>query len=872
MPLIPPNLDDRSFDDLVAEAKRIIASTCPEWTDLSEGDPGMVLVELFAHLTEVMLYRLNRLPEKAYVEFLRLIGVRLQPPAAAGVTLRFSVARDAERRIEIHRGTRVAVSRAGGGAEAAVFATDQPAAIEKGQREVDVPAHHAELVEGEPAGTGTGLPGQWVTARRPPLIAATGDPLDLAVGIEAAPGELDERVPAVQHEGKAYRIWREVDSFAEVGPDRFVYVVDRASGTITFAPAMRQLGKEGLEEAPRSLGEAPAAGREIRLWYRRGGGPEGNVAAGLLATLKDPIPGLQVTNPEAATGGRAAETLENALVRGPQELHSLRRAVTARDFELLALRISGAVARTRAFTLASLWVHATPGTVEVLLVPDLPEGERPGGQVTAAALNARETEDARAQIQGELDLRRPLGTACRVSWTNYKAVRVKARVVAHREEDLAALEARVRERLYRTISPLPSGPEAGAGRGLGRPVATSGWRFGQALRASHVYDVVLAEPGVSYVDQVRLVVDEVPEAAVAAITADASQPKTWYAGSGAVLFRSVNDGEGWEASAHFPGEEVERIASHPERPGLVAVASRQGDGSTLRVTEDCGESWRSVAQTAFHVADLAWVLRQGVPVLLMASDVGLYELALLPAATPVQVLVDPADSDLGFYAVASSTSVRGETSVAIAAQATGGVFLSSQGAAPGSFRRIKGLEGEDVRVLEVQEQGVRSFLWAGVAVGSPSETGKGTFRWELRGTADAPEGWRPFGKGWKGGTCWGLAFLGSQVFAASHQAGVLRLDPAATDPAWQAPEIGCGLPLRDAGRLQPVRAVAAAPEGGLLMTGGPVGVCLSREGGAHYESASSRELTEKVTLPETWLFCSGEHEIVVVSEDEAARD
>ena len=87
MPLVPPNLDDRRFDDLVAEAKRIIAQTCPEWTDLSPGDPGMVLVELFAHLTEVMLYRLNRLPDKAFVELLRLIGVRLQPPSAAGVTL-----------------------------------------------------------------------------------------------------------------------------------------------------------------------------------------------------------------------------------------------------------------------------------------------------------------------------------------------------------------------------------------------------------------------------------------------------------------------------------------------------------------------------------------------------------------------------------------------------------------------------------------------------------------------------------------------------------------------------------------------------------------------------------------------------------------
>jgi hypothetical protein len=279
-----------------------------------------------------------------------------------------------------------------------------------------------------------------------------------------------------------------------------------------------------------------------------------------------------------------------------------------------------------------------------------------------------------------------------------------------------------------------------------------------------------------------------------------------------------------------------------------------------------------VAGTAFRVVDIAWILRQGVPVLLMASDVGLYELALLPEATPVQVLVDSGNPKLGFYAVASSTSVRGETSVAVAAQATGGVFLSSQGAAPGSFRRIKGLEGEDVRVLEVQEQGVRSFLWAGVAVGKPNEPGKGAFRWELRGSADAPEGWRAFGKDWKGGTCWGLAFEGSQVFAASHQAGVLRLDSAAADPAWQAPEIGCGLPLRDTGRLQPVRAVASAPERSLLMAGGPVGVCLSRDGGVRYDRVSSRELAEKVTLPETWLFCSGEHEITVVSEDEAARD
>ncbi len=870
MPLEAPRLDDRRFDDLVAEARRIVRETCPDWTDFSAGDPGVALVEVFAHLTEVLLYRLNRLPDKAYVEFLRLLGVRLAPPDAAAARLRFSLARPAESRLEIPRGTRVAVGRAAGGGEPVVFATDRPAVLEPGGMEVEVLAHHAELVEAELASTGTGLPGQWVATGRPPVVAPTGDGLDLVVGVEALPEELPERVPALRHGDMTFRVWREVESFTDLAADRHVYVADRMSGVVTFAPAVRGLGEGGRGEAAELLAEAPPAGREIRLWYRRGGGPEGNVGAGLLTVLKDPIPGLAVTNPAPATGGRAAETLENALIRGPQELHSLSRAVTARDFELIALKSSGAVARARAVTLASLWTHATPGTVEVLLVPDLPEEERPGGRVAAATLEARETGEARDEIAAELDQRRPLGTTCRVSWARYKTVRVAARVVAHRQEDPAALKERVLERLYRTLSPLPSAT-AGERRGSRRPVTASGWRFGHALRASHVYDILLSEPGVNYADQVRLTVDEVPEAEVMAVAADRFQPDVWYAGAGSLLFRSVNDGDGWEVAGRFPGGEVERIAPHPERPGLMAVAVRAGEGSAVHLSHDCGESWRRAAETAFHIQGLAWILRGGGAVLLMAADAGLYELALKPGATPVQVLVDTATADLGFYAVAASTSVRGEVTVAVTAQATGGVFLSSQGAAAGSFRRI-GLEGEDVRVLAVQEIGVRSFLWAGVAVGSPTEIGKGAFRRELRGGADSPEGWQAFSRDWKGGSCRALAFAGDDAFAASHQAGVLRLETAAADPAWKAPEIGCGLPLRDAGRLlHPVRTLAA-DAGGLLLAGGPLGVYRSADAGRTYAAAGGRDHSEKVTLPPTWLFCSGEHDIMVVSEDEAPRD
>jgi hypothetical protein len=103
-----------------------------------------------------------------------------------------------------------------------------------------------------------------------------------------------------------------------------------------------------------------------------------------------------------ATGGQAAETLENALVRGPQELHSLQRAVTAQDFGAGGAVDSRAVARAKALTRAALWTFATPGTVEVLLVPDLPaELRSSSGPVSAAALQEpRVARGARANSTG----------------------------------------------------------------------------------------------------------------------------------------------------------------------------------------------------------------------------------------------------------------------------------------------------------------------------------------------------------------------------------------------------------------------------------------------------------------------------------------
>lgn len=91
MPLTTPKLDDRTFEQLVTEARARIPRYTPEWTNFNDADPGMTLVKLQAWMTETILYRLNRLPELNYIKFLQLLNVRPRPATAARAQLTFKL-------------------------------------------------------------------------------------------------------------------------------------------------------------------------------------------------------------------------------------------------------------------------------------------------------------------------------------------------------------------------------------------------------------------------------------------------------------------------------------------------------------------------------------------------------------------------------------------------------------------------------------------------------------------------------------------------------------------------------------------------------------------------------------------------------------
>ena len=88
--ILPPDLDDRTWQDLVDEMRALIPKYAPQWTDHNPSDLGITLIELFAWLGENIIFRLNQTPEKNYLAFLNLLGITRDPQNPARTYLTFT--------------------------------------------------------------------------------------------------------------------------------------------------------------------------------------------------------------------------------------------------------------------------------------------------------------------------------------------------------------------------------------------------------------------------------------------------------------------------------------------------------------------------------------------------------------------------------------------------------------------------------------------------------------------------------------------------------------------------------------------------------------------------------------------------------------
>jgi predicted phage baseplate assembly protein len=217
-----------------------------------------------------------------------------------------------------------------------------------------------------------------------------------------------------------------------------------------------------------------------------GGGRHGNVAKGAIRTLKSSIPFVaEVENLESAQGGVDGETIDQAKARGPILLRTRSRAVTAEDYEAIALESAPELARVECVTAGEDDVNA--GSLRVLVVP---AAAQDAGRIEFAELVP--SEETLQRISERLDRVRLIGTRVAVEPPSYRGVTVVARIVARPKADVERIKVEALAALYAYLNPVSGGPDG------------EGWPFGRPVQSGEVYGLLQRIRGVDMVEDARL--------------------------------------------------------------------------------------------------------------------------------------------------------------------------------------------------------------------------------------------------------------------------------------------------------------------------------------------------------------------------------
>jgi predicted phage baseplate assembly protein len=325
-------------------------------------------------------------------------------------------------------------------------------------------ALHGEIVEFEELGESEGVPGQRFRLGRAPVLGGA-HPAVLEVAVD-----------------DGWQEWARVENFAGSSPEDRHFVLDAVGGEVEFGPAVRL--------PDRSLGQygaVPPRGALVRMRrYYCGGGLRGNVARLAVNTLKASIPFVAgVVNLHPSAGGVDGETLDEAKARGPIMLRTRSRAVTAEDYEAIAMEAAPEVARIHCFTAGE--DDVPNGAVKVLAVP---AAAHKNGQLLFADLVP--SEGTLERIARRLEDVRLVGTRVQVEPPRYRGITVVARLIARTRLDPDEIRARSLDALYGYLNPLTGG-EGGAG-----------WEFGRRVSHGEIFALLQSVQGVDVVEDVRL--------------------------------------------------------------------------------------------------------------------------------------------------------------------------------------------------------------------------------------------------------------------------------------------------------------------------------------------------------------------------------
>jgi hypothetical protein len=453
----------RDYESLLAAMYAQIPTRLPQWKDFkNEADFGNVLLELFAHMGDILSYYQDRVANESFlgtartrrsvIEHLRLIGYQLATAVPAAASLSVTVPGTVNAVVTVSQGDAFATkSQKNKPSLRFEYSRETPLAIDFTTIAPDpatgkkifqgLPVEEGRLIKAEVIGTSDGSPNQRYA------LAHTGLILRPIGATQTAGRDL----VLVTRLGAVVTPWalRETLAFSRALQNDYVLEIDDRDGaTVIFGDG--------------AFGAIPANGSQIEATYRTGGGTAGNTPAGTIQTIAGTpqlaLLGAQVTNADPATGGADRETIEHAVQHAPAVFRSLKRAVTAADYEALALSFKG-VGKVRAKTAG--W-----NTVTLYVAP---EG---GGKVS---------DVLEANLKAYLEDKRMLSQIVEIADVDYVPIFVTAEIGV--------------ESYYLRSEVLANVQQAAAAL-----LAFDQVDFGQTIYLSKFYEVIEAVPGVLFVN------------------------------------------------------------------------------------------------------------------------------------------------------------------------------------------------------------------------------------------------------------------------------------------------------------------------------------------------------------------------------------
>ncbi|MBR0220910.1 MAG: baseplate J/gp47 family protein [Synergistaceae bacterium] len=356
--------------DCIARIKEVYGEEA--WNDFEEDNSGVMLVEAFAYIADLLLFYLDRQANEVYLptatERQNLINlcklIAYNPSGAkaaqANITVSIKEARDSD--VTLSKGAQIETQNG------VMFETQDDAVIKAGELSCVVGAIEGETHE-DIIGSSNGEAFQEFYLP----LAGVIEVVSLTVG---------------EHE------WDAADSIADHTPSDKIYMAE-----------LDAWGRVRITFGDGVSGQIPREDERISVVYRVGGGVRGNVAPNTLTTMREialdeqgnNVP-VSVTNLNWASGGAEPQSAESIKQQAPLWFATQKRCVTQSDYESFAVSFNspeaGAIAKAHAV------VRERSGEANIIRYYVLTYGEQEG----SVALASQALKDALREYISEYQM------------------------------------------------------------------------------------------------------------------------------------------------------------------------------------------------------------------------------------------------------------------------------------------------------------------------------------------------------------------------------------------------------------------------------------------------------------------------------------